>query len=298
MTEKPIFEGSLDSLLKALDAAPTGHTQGVLKDSDDKQYYETIVMFAVRRRAAAKYHLDSVTALLKKEAPSLDAMAKELANKHGGDLKVVGYSAASLRSAQEFVHELSAFLAALRSGVDFIARIAMRSLPGINGDSISSLIKAVQKGRYSGPLLDEVKQHLDWLFDLKEYRDEIVHRMVIAAPVSGWHISHKGKTSTQVLPVVVPRHTPKKFLPDTRLARMLDRELPHGLSLHERHGTVTYPDGTVEVLDHSVRYLAADGFVAIETFMFEHLASYDNFVGAMLEALTALNFNHAKISKS
>lgn len=250
----------------------------------------------MRRRAAAKYHLDAVIALKKKEVALLETASERLAESSQGDLKFRSYSGSSFRLAHEFVHELSAFLAALRSGVDFVARIAMRSLPGINGDSISAIIKAATKG-VSGPILDEVMQNLDWLSDLKDYRDEIVHRLVVQAPVAGWHVSHHGKTSTQTMPIIVPQHAPKNLVPDTRAARMMDQETPDGLSLSKRHGSVNYSDGTTEVVDHSIEYVITEDFVEIEEFMSQHLLNYDGFVKTMLNELIALNFQVATVLK-
>ena len=41
--------------------------------------------------------------------------------------------------------------------------------------------------------MNVVKDHLGWLTDFRAYRDEVIHRLVIKAPVTGWEISQRGK---------------------------------------------------------------------------------------------------------
>jgi len=103
-----------------------------------------------------------------------------------------------------YIHELSAFLAAIRSGLDFLAVAAARTMSGTVAHSMHTLEKMVDKGQQSG-ILEVVKTHQEWLAELRDYRDEVVHRQVVQAPAAGWLVSMKGKTSKAIMPIVVPR---------------------------------------------------------------------------------------------
>ena len=103
-----------------------------------------------------------------------------------------------------YIHELSAFLAAIRSGLDFLAVAAARTMSGTVAHSMHTLEKMVDKGQQSG-ILEVVKTHQEWLAELRDYRDEVVHRQVVQAPAEGWLVSTKGKTSKAIMPIVVPR---------------------------------------------------------------------------------------------
>ena len=301
--EEPEYSKSLADLFKALDAAPIGGEKSILESENDKEYYETQIMYAVRKRAAAEYHIERVISIqkeedsrLKKTESRLKKDFKELAKEHRNS-NLMSYHVYSFRDAHEFVHELTAFLAALRSGVDFVACVAMLSMPGVNGNSITAIVKSSEKNSLSGPIVDDIMAHSEWIAGLKDYRDEVIHRLVVQAPVSGWNVSHKGKTSAQNIPVVVPQHTPKKFVPDTRRARAMDQGVPHGLFRQESYGAVTCPDGAVKVNEHSVEYHAAEGYVPIEEFMCQYLSDYDSFVHTVVKALTTSKFEPVKLSR-
>ncbi len=158
--------------------------------------------------------------------------------------------------------------------------------------SINTLMKMAKKEQ-KGAVLTVVKSHQDWLNGLKDYRDEIIHRLVVQAPIAGWSISHKGKPSKAALPVVVPRMTPR-FAPDTRRSRQIEEEVPIGLMKSESTATVTFQTGAETVLEHKISYQPTDDYVTIQAFMAEHLAAYDAFLADMFQALTTTNFQQSK----
>ena len=191
-------------------------------------------------------------------------------------------------SAHEYVHELSAFLAALRSGLDFLTMAACRLIPGVKTQSITTLLGMVEKGQ-TGPVLAVVAKHKKWLVGIRDYRDELVHRALVRAPAAGWKLSQKGSQSIATMPVVVPRTTlPLAF--DTRRSRMMDHEVPVGLAYQESLATLTDENGVEQTLHHEVKFLPTAGYIPIDAFMEEHLAAYDKFLSDMFAVLTDLKF--------
>jgi hypothetical protein len=291
-TGEPSYAESLEHLFKELDTVKAGNGHPIFKKFDDKEHYETRLMFAVRKRQAAKYHMDNMVESLTQAAAKAKKHAaaskkKKLVSTSKFTMSVTGPSS-------DCAHELAAFLAALRSGLDFLTMAACRSLPGTSAHSIHTLMKMVEKGQ-TAPVLAVVAKHLVWLNQLKDYRDEIVHRLVIQQPATGWKVSHNSKTSTAVLPVVVPTSIPK-FMPDTRRSRMMDADLPLGLDLYQSTGTVTYSDGSEKVFEHTVKYPPSEGYTPIDKFMCAHLKAYDAFLNDVFVVLAKLKFEQPKLN--
>ena len=283
---------AFEALLKVLDAASVGPDQPILRSPDDVVYVETQLTFAMRKRGAARYHLANVERL---SAEMIEQAHRSAAAAAEGLPPHAKTRISATMSQDAFAHELSAFLVAIRSGLDFVATIAARSTKGVTAHSIHDLEKMVGKGR-TGPVLNIVKRHAAWLKALRDYRDEIVHRLVMAAPPGGWVMSKDGKVASAILPVVVPVATPRRRA-DTRRARMMEDEVPWGLTLSHRTATVTYPDGTREVTEHEVIYAPGPGHVLIETFMDDQLKAYDAFLAEIMSVLAMLAFTQVSIAK-
>lgn len=291
--KKSTLKETLDHLFEAMDKAPTAADHPIFKNAADKEYYETQLMFAYRKLEAGRHHLENVEGMLEKsKAQAMTAMKK-----HKKPGKNVIASTASMivngGSAARYIHELSAFLAAIRSGLDFLTVAAARTIKGVTAHSVHDLEKMAAKG-HTGPVLDAVRAHHAWLAELREYRDEVVHRLVVQAPAEGWLISTKGKTSKTVLPIVVPRKTPERAS-DTRRSRMMeDLDTPFGLERWESHGAVSLPDGTKEVWNHEVVFSPADSHVPIVELMEYHLFEYQKFSAAIFDAIVSSKFGKAK----
>ncbi|TIX93467.1 hypothetical protein [Rhizobium sp. P44RR-XXIV] len=283
----PAFTASLNKVFEALDACPTDGFKPFFPKLADKEYYETQVMFSVRKREAAAYHLVNVRRHL---ANDLKA-SQRAALKHAPNTKPSkgAFSVSLSISKGEYVHELGAFLGALRSGLDFASVFASRSISGVSAHSITTLVKMVDEGKVA-PMLEVVKAHRDWILALRAYRDETVHRLVVASPASGWRVSHDGLTSTVSLPIVVPKSIPER-VSDTRRSRSMDADVPLGLNEFRKHAVATFPDGTIQALDHSVTYSPANGYIAIDEFMRRHLESYDAFLNDIFGTLSTLDFH-------
>ncbi len=291
MAEPPYLK-ALEQVFKQLDIEKADREHPIFKKTEDKEHYETRLMFAVRKRQAAKYHMDNmVESLARVAARAKEQAAASKKKKLGPAAK---FTMSATRPSNDCAHELVAFLAALRSGLDFLTMAASRSLPGTTAHSIHTLMKMAGKGQ-SAPVLAVVAKHLAWLTQLKDYRDEVVHRLVVQQPVTGWKVSHNGKSSTAILPVVVPKSIPKLIL-DTRRSRMMDAELPLGLDMYESTGAVTYADGTEKIFEHTIRYSPADGYMPIDKFMRDHLKAYDAFLNDVFVVLAKPKFQQPNMS--
>jgi hypothetical protein len=161
-----------NNLFKELDSVQVGVSHPILKTFDDKEHCATRLMFAVRKRQAPKYHLDNIVKGLTEAAIETKKHAAASTKEQLGTS--IRFSISVTGSWSDCVHELAAFLGALRSGLDFLTMAAVRSLSGTTAHSVHTLMTIVEKGQ-TAPVLTVVAKHLVWLNQLKDYRDEVVH---------------------------------------------------------------------------------------------------------------------------
>ena len=290
MTVKSPLEQSLDKLFGKLDAAKI-FDKAILKSESSKEHYETRLMFAFRKLQAARHHMDNVHRLKDATSKELDVTEPPDVGQIASGAKLSGLRARVVvrRTANEYAFELSACLTAIKSSLDFIATVCALHFPGVEADSIRTLMGLVEKGQKTGPLLDEVAEKLVWLKELRDYRHHLIHRLCIV-PTSGWAIeSIQGQAVKQSFPVLVPERTPK-FVADTRRARLMDDELASGIIESRSEAWATYPDGTRKLLEHSTTYEAAPGFVPVEELMQYHIAELDDFLKKIVLRLIELDF--------
>ena len=137
-TGEPLYAESLEQLFKELDTAKAGNDHPIFKKFDDKEHYETRLMFAVRKRQAAKYHMDNMIESLTQAAA--EAKKHAAASKKKKLASAAKFTMSVTRPSGDCAHELVAFFAALRSGLDFLTMAACRSLPGTTAHSIHTLM--------------------------------------------------------------------------------------------------------------------------------------------------------------
>jgi hypothetical protein len=205
----------MDDLFKRLDAVKLAPAS-VLKSDTQKEHYESLVMFAYRKYQAALYHRERITDLMMARQTEVD---EHLTGKMIPDQNTSTMKMTFSRTANEFAYELSAFFAALRSSIDFIAKLLVLYSKGNEADSISNFLKWIEQGK-TGPTLDVVAKHVQWLKHLRDYRDYVVHRLVIGTRAGGQREWKEGKWYEISYPVVVPSNTPT-HIPDTRRARAM-----------------------------------------------------------------------------
>ena len=287
----------LSAYFSEMDRAPLSPA-GPLKSNEDKERYETIIMYAFRKYQAAQYHLHRVLEFVKKdEEETKKAAERFVARLEHSDKNNAVYEMKCSGSCDQYVYELAAWLAAIRSSLDFIATAAFIHIEGkifINGhkmpkDTTSTFIKLVENGA-SGPILDECRKHLDWLKHIGSYRNNAVHRKIMR--LSGGHeIRVNGdKAAVARQPVIIPQNPPS-FVPDTRAVLMMDEDM-EGLASFESKVIVTNDSGKKEIVESSHELRVLPGYVLIEEFMQQNLESFEQFFAAILKALQALDFSY------
>ena len=273
---------TLEAYFGRLDDAPVSRV-GICASEESKQWYETVLMHAYRKYQAAKYHYGNLTKFLEEDSrqDTPVELPKELAARN-----VTMRSKRSI-DVDRYAHELSAFLAALKSALDFTATACYRHFKGLHGDGISHLLHLEESGK-TGPILDQVRHHHKWLIKLRSYRDQVVHRKVLT--LQSYYEFHTigGKSSAARCPVVVPECLDVNVL-DTRRSRMQD-DVPLGIESCEMKMWEQHEDGTKKLISYSKEYSPAPGYLSIDEFMRGHLAAFSDFFLDIISVLDTLDF--------
>jgi hypothetical protein len=115
-------------------------------------------MFAFRKLQAARYHCARVEALIA-------IQHQELRELHAGaepdKVNITSVAMRSSKSANEFAFELSAFFAAIRSAIDFLAKVCAQHVNGVELTSIKALVR-LAKGK-TDPILDVIAEDAEWI---------------------------------------------------------------------------------------------------------------------------------------
>jgi hypothetical protein len=250
-------------------------------------------MFTFRKLQAARYHrrrVDELVDLQRKELTRLQETSKP----KGHDLDAGTATMRISRSADELTFELCAFFAAIRSGIDFLARTCAQHIKGVQADSITTLLGLVNAGK-TGPILKVIAENAEWLLWLRDYRDYLVYRLAIQARSGGQVQWKHGKAITTPYPVVVPSKTPTN-VPDTRRARAFD-EPESRFNVATSETFVTETDGKKRLIEHSVEMEPADGYIRIEELMKRELTAFECFFVRIVEVLTELDFAPTPLEK-
>ncbi len=277
-----------DEYFKKLDAAPIS-PDGFFTSENDKERYETQIMYAFRKYRSSLYHYNNVLGLLQKDEDSAIRASRrtnEMIQKKGMQKAevVVGFSV----TKDEYVYELAAFLEAIKSSVDFLAIVCAKHLPRIRKlTSINTLMKCVRKKR-AGSIYDEVKKHLEWLDYMRSYRHHVVHRSIITVNLRRETRAIGGESETYQFPIVIPQNPPR-YVPDTREARAME-DGGEGINCIESKEWIETANGKRKVLNQSMSFFASKGYVVLQQFMEQQIESYVEFAEDIITALSNLNF--------
>jgi len=283
----------LDELFNRLDEAMLS-PETILTSEAQRENYESIVMFAFRKLQAARYHRQRVEEFIdaqRKEMIELEARSRPTEH----ELKITSAVMRVTKSSNELAFELCAFFAALRSGVDFLVVVCVQHIKEAQqATSVSTLLKLIAKGK-KGLILDVISEDAEWLLWIRDYRDHLVHRLVIRT-TGGGQVQWEGdKVVTTPYPIVVPSDTPK-HLSDTRRARMLD-EPEHRFTVAASKSFVTDANGTTRLIDHSIEIDPAEGYIRIEDLMKREVAAFERFFVRIIGALIKLDFQPMQLEK-
>ena len=264
----------LNDYLSNLDRIKKYDDSSIFSSKRDKEVYETYLMFAFERYKAAKYHAKNIETLIENE--------KQKATKFNMD-KSVNIKHSSHNSS--FSHELSAFLVALRSGVDFSVKNAQFHIKGIELDSVRVLKKGLKKGKEDFPIYRIVNKHLEWIEFLKDYRDKIVHKSTIITS-SSYELT-VGTEDILYYPITVPT-SPPKFKIDTRESRAFFNE---EFNVDSTTSCLTFTNGK-EVIKKELKKSLKPSVDRIEILEFTrvHLANFENFFNDLLKEYENLDY--------
>lgn len=266
----------------------------ILNSQKHKEHYETLAMFAFRKLEAARYHAAQVDRLYETHRLESRRVLRRAKKPKSGS-KISSISTQYRRPANEFMYELAAFFAAVRSGIDFLARLCIEHTKQMHGvESISKFLAMAKEGR-SGATVDVIAKHAVWLMHLRDYRDHLVHFLTITAPIGAGRVWKYGKWKSSLLPVMVPTENPK-FVADTRMRRLMEDEdnLP-GFSVSTMEMWAAGPNGELIDGKHSVAYLPGIGFERIELQMKHELKMFEAFYSDVLKTLIDLDFAPVEI---
>ncbi len=236
-------------------------------------------MYVFRKFQAVQYHFHNVLRYLKEEEENVVFRKEDRVLVK----KVIDETGTTKLPANHYVYELSAFLEAMKSAIDFLATVVSLHLKGKQFDKISSLMKLVEKGRII-PIFDQIKSHFNWLSEIREYRHHLVHRLIINISQEYKTLKMSDSLKTYKRPIVVPEKSPK-YLPDTRMSRYYD------IGSSKKFGQIEIKTkfGNKSVRTH-FEYLPIRGYIPIKEFMEKQLGKFKHFFKDTINILAALEF--------
>lgn len=160
----------LDHYLSQMEDASVG-AGSIFASEQNKEWHESILMYAFRKYRACHYHFENVKRLPNQEKSTSGSLEFPEAK---GVLKKSKAIVSVHKSMDKYVYELAAFLEAAKSSLDFLSTACSLYLQGINTDTVRTFIKCVDKDSKIGPVFDVFKQYLSWLKQLREYRHHLV----------------------------------------------------------------------------------------------------------------------------
>ncbi len=286
-----------------------------LKSSDSREWLETDIWELQYRLDRITYHRDNLLRMLR--VPS--AISNSLSTTRGAPAQSTqplrkGQATrrnqrASSRSSgvvwdSKLGFELSALLAAVRAALDVLASIVARFFRGYaqHRCSMGDLGKKLQE--YSGDeqLLIVIHNHwVQWARDLREYRDELIHRSTIRTKrrtetysFTLGHLQDEGRVKFEPVTrsvepaVVVPRKPKREKMTRQHMLVYDDWYRDEGYSVIETYATVTLPDGTEFLMDMERRLDPATAtHVSLEEFCSDVSKNLNEFTTAVIGACRA-----------
>ena len=274
----------MDALFLKLDKAPLAPAS-IFKTEAQKEHYESLLMFAFRKRQGAQYHRTRIDVIAAAEQAEADKIMK--APQGSTKLKLTGIKMSTSKSNNDYAHELSAFCAAIRTSMDFLARLLAEHTKAVQVFSISSYLSWAKEGR-TGPTVAVIAKHAKWLVHIQDYRDYLIHRLVLNTLSGQERVYKHGSWANNAYPVTVPSKTPK-HVPDTRRTRMMD-EPEHRFNYSTTKTWGTDEKGKTTVFEHSIEISPREGDIRIEEMMDRELKAFDSFFNDLVDVLLVLDF--------
>jgi hypothetical protein len=280
----------------------------LFEDETTAKAYESFLWFAFNKVLGSRYHYSQVKSYSAEESDTVIEQISNIDEDLYSDLsiardppgaRITRIEKQTCGPAEEYSFELTAFLQSLRSSLDFIARIYFFHLKGMQGDSVSHLVRLLDRG-YSSTLLQVIQDHLDWLVYIRDYRDDLVHRFIISLYSGALFVKADGLLSGGHFPTVIPSEGPEFSYEtrESRLARHSYDDQPVGLIKTERTVKRTNENGIDELIEMRITFEPAPGFVEIQKFMSDNLERCEQFWMDSLHALRRLSFQYDEVQKN
>jgi hypothetical protein len=191
--------------------------------------------------------------------------------------------------ASEIAYELDALLAAIRSSIDFSARVLGLHLGMDRRISVTKVLNVV-KTTPNHPF-SFLLGWASWIGSIKRYRDECTHYRALRLQTGYEAIQRHGVLASTLRPVVIPL-VHGNDQPETRMDQIMYYPLEYPVGLDRSHGstTVRAQDGTIERFEHSVEYTPADGYILVEQFSSRNVRRLENFLTAVLTEASKAKF--------
>ncbi len=276
----------IDAYFTTLDEVPFSPCT-IFASQESKEKYETYLMYAFRKYQAARYHYDNIRSHMAKDYDKISTDIKGRSRTSSENSRYhISTRIMVRRGADHYAYELSAFLEALKSGVDFLSIVCGFHLSGISVRSVSTLMRLVRNGLRDS-FFTVVGKNLDWLEKLRDYRHHVVHRRIFSVSIGGEEHTAGGATWAVAHPLVIPEHPPV-YVPDTRVSRESDEDMLPDYDESEEWNMTT--DKGKRSVDFSVQYAPSWGYVLLEDFVQYHIESFEKFFNGVVQALISLQF--------
>ena len=244
------------------------------------QSWETRITGVVRKWLACDYHKSNVA---QHKLSYFDKVEGGLNTEN-----VLGFGT----EVDAIAHELSAFMAAIKSGADFLAGLCFDyHLDGKHGDSTKAILRLLKRNDQLNPLLEVWRESEEWLTESREYRHPLIHRVSPRIIGGGKNKESGGIRATAIYPIIVPEK-PIKREPDTRLSRTFEDPInePIGMITGSTKSEVSDQDGKNQVVDYNLSAAPATGYLEIEDFMERQLLAFEKLTIGVVNLLAESNF--------
>lgn len=251
----------------------------------EKDRYESFLNHSFRCLKASCYHQKAILAHKSELVEWANEMKK---NVSFGNMK--GQSSLKMnKNVDHFAFELFAFVASLKSSIDFLLTATHYHLMfekceralGI-GDIERFLDNPKKDKKIQVAQIYEMRK---WLNYLNNYRNSLLHRSSLMIKAGFEYRVIDEIQGTEIFPVTIPIE-PQDFILDTREMRAYTFGDNHHLDKTESKVEITSADGKKTILRHEVKYKPSMFEIEVEDFMAEQLLFYKKFVKTYIENIT------------
>lgn len=255
-----------------------------------KQLYENFIMSSYRKYEAAIYHVENFYILSQKDREYMTNIIPDKGRNFPPSGK---FSFRITLPNQKYAYELVAFLASLKSGVDFMARICSFYMKHVTCRGIKTLLKISEK-ESGNPINRVILSNREWLANLKAYRDQAIHMIII--PTTKIFEKRGIGEHLEVIdyPLIIPVNPPANQILDTRKSRAEGSSVEIELSKYCIEEKVLVSEDGNTIIDYKASCMPKSEYITIEKFLEEYLSSFEMFCIQLIKAFSDLDFQIIK----